>query len=473
MLFNSFEFLVFLVATFAAYWFVLRGRTRAQNVFLLGASYVFYGWWDWRFLGLIIASSAVDFVVGRRLGRTTGARARRALLGVSLAVNLGCLGFFKYFDFFAETLRDAAASVGWTLDAPTLEILLPVGISFYTFQTLSYTIDIYRRRLEPVSDAVSFFAFVSFFPQLVAGPIERAAALLPQFQQRRRFELDAARDGLRQMLWGMFKKVVLADSCAVGANAAFDGTADGSSVRLALGLVFFAFQIYGDFSGYSDIAIGTARLFGFRLSRNFATPYFSRSVGEFWRRWHISLSTWFRDYVYIPLGGSRGGAGRLAVNLVVTFAVSGLWHGANWTFVVWGLLNGLYCLPGALRRHASRARAPAPSEPGWRDLPAMLRTFVLTLLAWTFFRASSAGDAVDYLARLLGGAGGLEIHVSDVLALAWIAVAVAAEWATRRSPHALAALIPRVGVRWTVYLLLTFLIGVYFDREQPFIYFQF
>lgn len=307
MLFNSIEFAVFLPIVFILYWFVTNRELGLQNLLIVVASYVFYGWWDWRFLSLIIFSTIVDYTIGLQLKKEEKQVKRKVLLWTSIVVNLGFLGVFKYYNFFLDSLYDLIPGLQVTLGFNTLEIILPVGISFYTFQTLSYTIDVYRRKLEPTKDFIAFSAFVSFFPQLVAGPIERATNLLPQFHKKRTFDYTKAVDGMRQILWGLFKKIVIADNCAEYANLIFNNSADYSGSTLVLGALFFAFQIYGDFSGYSDIAIGTSRLFGFDLMRNFNFPYFSRDIAEFWRRWHISLSTWFRDYLYIPLGGSRGG----------------------------------------------------------------------------------------------------------------------------------------------------------------------
>jgi len=304
MLFNSIEFAFFLPIVFIFYWFVTKRNLRVQNIFLVVSSYIFYGWWDWRFLSLIIFSSIIDFIVGIGLSKTDKPQKRKGLLYISIFVNLGFLGFFKYFNFFAENFSQAFTLLGNPISVSSLNIILPVGISFYTFQTLSYSIDVYKRKLEPTKDIFAFFAFVSFFPQLVAGPIERATNLLPQFFRKRIFEYDKAVDGMRQIMWGLFKKVVIADNAAKYANLIFNNSDQYSGSTLLLGALFFTFQIYGDFSGYSDIAIGTSRLFGFNLKRNFAYPYFSRDIAEFWRRWHISLSTWFRDYLYIPLGGS-------------------------------------------------------------------------------------------------------------------------------------------------------------------------
>ena len=344
MIFNSLDFAIFLPIVFLLYWFVFK-NLRAQNVLIVVASYVFYGWWDWRFLFLIAFSTLVDYLVGISLEREGSPQKRKGLLWISILVNLGFLGFFKYYNFFLDNFIASFSFFGMEIQANSLNIILPVGISFYTFQTLSYSIDVYRRKLPATKDFVAFSAFVSFFPQLVAGPIERASNLLPQFQKKRSFDYRLAVDGVRQILWGLFKKIVIADNCALYANEIFNNSAEYNGSTLFFGALFFAFQIYGDFSGYSDIAIGTSRLFGFNLMRNFAFPYFSRDIAEFWRRWHISLSTWFRDYLYIPLGGSKGSKSNQIRNVFIIFIVSGFWHGANWTFIVWGALNALYFLP--------------------------------------------------------------------------------------------------------------------------------
>jgi alginate O-acetyltransferase complex protein AlgI len=473
MLFNSLVFLVFLPMAFLAYWALARAGTRVQNMLVLAASYVFYAWWDWRFLGLLVFSSLCDHLVGGALGSTGHRGRRRFLLAVSLLVNLGLLGFFKYFNFFIGGFSDILLAVGMRPHLPTLQIILPVGISFYTFQTLSYTIDIYRGLIRPTRDPIAFFAFVAFFPQLVAGPIERARDLLPQFLEPRSFNMALARDGLRQMLWGLFKKVAIADACAPMVNSIFAGDpATTPGITLFFGAFFFAFQIYGDFSGYSDMAIGTARLFGFRLSQNFAYPYFARSIGEFWRRWHITLSAWFRDYVYIPLGGWRNRMGR-ARNIMITFAVSGLWHGANWTFVGWGMLHGLYHLPAILtNKRALR------DDPTLRDLPSMVATFLLVTLAWVFFRTDTLRGAADHLLYMVIN---LALHPGALLLhllreeMVLIIILLVAEWRRRREAHALVAMSSRTVVRWVIYLLLITLILVKLDLHtvHEFIYFRF
>ena len=403
MLFNSFEFLVFFPIVFLLYWFVFQKNLKAQNAFILVVSYVFYGWWDWRFLGLIAFSSVVDYICGIQIGQSSDSIRRKTFLTISLAVNLGLLGFFKYFNFFIDSTIQLMNSVGVQANPYSLQLILPVGISFYTFQTMSYTIDIYRKQLEPTKDPVAFFAYVSFFPQLVAGPIERASNLLPQFFRKRFFEESLAMDGLRQILWGLFMKVVIADNCAVFVNQAFNNPESQPAFNLLIGAVFFSCQIYGDFGGYSNIAIGTGKLLGFNLMQNFAFPYFSRDIAEFWRRWHISLSTWFRDYVYIPLGGSKGTKLLSIRNIFIIFLVSGFWHGANWTFVIWGGIHAALFIPlylfGKNRVHIGIV-AQNKTLPSFNQLGQMLITFSLVTLAWVFFRASGISEALNYLNHL-------------------------------------------------------------------------
>ncbi len=398
MLFNSLPFLIFLPTVFILYWFVLKGQHLAQNVLLLLASYIFYGWWDYRFLALIAASTLVDYGIGLALSKEKKNKNRKLLLTASLVFNLGLLGFFKYYNFFVDSWVNAWASAGVTLETSTLNIILPVGISFYTFQTLSYTIDVYKRKLEPTTSLLRFATYVSFFPQLVAGPIERATHLLPQFKIPRVFKSEFAVSGFYLIIWGLFKKVVIADNCAFFVTQIFDAPGGHSSLELLLGGVLFGFQIYGDFSGYSDIAIGVARLFGFSLMTNFKFPYFSRDIAEFWRRWHISLSTWFRDYLYIPLGGSRGNKWVQIRNVSIVFLVSGFWHGANWTFIVWGGIHALLFLPLLL---LERNRNNMEGDPlSIRKLPSILGTFFVVTVAWIFFRADSVGIAFDYIVQM-------------------------------------------------------------------------
>ena len=482
MLFNSLDFAIFLPVVFLLYWFVFNENLRWQNLLVAFASYVFYGWWDWRFLSLILFSTLVDFTIGMRLGNTENLNSRKVLLWISILVNLGFLGFFKYYNFFLDNFKSAFSFFGSEINADSLNIILPVGISFYTFQTLSYTIDVYKKRLEPTSDFISFAAFVSFFPQLVAGPIERATNLLPQFYSKRTFEYSKAVDGLRQILWGLFKKMVIADNCAVFANQIFNNSGDYPGSTLLLGAIFFTFQIYGDFSGYSDIAIGTSRLFGFNLMQNFAFPYFSRDIAEFWRRWHISLSTWFRDYLYIPLGGSRGGTWMKVRNTFIIFIVSGFWHGANWTFIVWGGLNAVYFLPLLLAKKNRRNMEVIASNsffPGIKEFLSMLGTFGLTVLAWVFFRAENMGHAINYLGKIFSSSLFEEPFFRDRTGAAIILILIftflIVEWKGRRDQYALERLdfLKSSKLRWAFYYAILLLIFYFAGGGQQFIYFQF
>ena len=477
MLFNSVDFAIFLPIVFIVYWLFKR-NLKAQNFLIVFASYVFYGWWDWRFLSLIIFSSIVDYSVGIALGKKDKKSTRQLLLLTSILVNIGFLGFFKYFNFFSNSFVEAFSFLGYKFNAQSLNIILPVGISFYTFQTLSYSIDVFKRKLEPTKNIVAFFAFVSFFPQLVAGPIERATNLLPQFYTKRKFDYAQAVDGVRQILWGLFKKIVIADNAAAFANDIFANSADYNGSTLLLGAFFFAFQIYGDFSGYSDIAIGTARLFGFNLMRNFAFPYFSRDIAEFWRRWHISLSTWFRDYVYIPLGGSKVKKWAVIRNIFIIFIVSGFWHGANWTFIIWGFLNALYFLPLMLiKQNRSNLNNVAEGRllPNFREFIQINVTFLLTTLAWIFFRADSVTHAFNYLGEIFSMSLFTLPEVRPKFLFVLLFLFLAVEWLQRNKQHALefdTIRIPRMA-RWTIYYAVVFVIFYYGGEKQEFIYFQF
>ena len=482
MLFNSLDFAIFLPIVFVLYWFVANSNLRLQNFLVVAASYVFYGWWDWRFLTLILFSTAVDYTVGRALSSEDDAIKRRVLLWISILVNLGFLGFFKYYNFFIDNFITAFTLFGGEIKANSLDIILPVGISFYTFQTLSYTIDVYKRKLQPTKDFIAFAAFVSFFPQLVAGPIERATHLLPQFYVKRTFDYPKAVDGMRQILWGLFKKIVIADNCAEYADLIFNSPDSQSGSTLVMGALFFTFQIYGDFSGYSDIAIGTARLFGFDLMQNFKFPYFSRDIAEFWRRWHISLSTWFRDYLYIPLGGSRGGVRMKIRNTFIIFLVSGFWHGANWTFVAWGALNALYFLPLILtdtNRNNLDTVAQGRSLPSLKELILMLLTFAATVFAWIFFRAESITHAIDYVDGIFSStlfslpqvpAPQMNLFYTIILTCAL----VVAEWGQRSKQHGLSIAHKSKFTRRLTYFTIILLIITFgnFGKNQ-FIYFQF
>lgn len=482
MFFNSIDFAIFLPIVFVLYWFFTNKNLKLQNFLIVVASYVFYGWWDWRFLSLIIFSTLVDYMIGQKLRTEEKQTNRKILLWTSILVNLGFLGFFKYYNFFLDNFISAFTFFGMEIQANSLNIILPVGISFYTFQTLSYTIDVYKRKLEPTNDFIAFSAFVSFFPQLVAGPIERATNLLPQFYSKRRFDYSKAVDGMRQILWGLFKKIVIADNCAEYANQIFNNSGDYSGSTLVLGALFFTFQIYGDFSGYSDIAIGTSRLFGFDLKRNFNFPYFSRDIAEFWRRWHISLSTWFRDYLYIPLGGSHGGTWMKIRNTFIIFIVSGFWHGANWTFIVWGALNAIYFLPLLLTK-SNRRNLDSVAEgrffPNLREFVSIFITFGLTVFAWIFFRANDIGHAFSIIAEIfspsLFSVPKFSGFTYAVVTMTLVALFLLIEWIGRKGEYG----ISNIGLRWSrpyrwgFYFAIITLMFLFSGREQEFIYFQF
>ena len=477
MLFNSLGFALFLPVVFLIYW-LLRRSLRWQNFFVLAASYFFYGCWDWRFLVLIAFTSAISYISGLMIARLPRGHARWMMWG-NVVVNLLILGVFKYYDFFVQSFADLF--LGGCSDGLLLHLVLPVGISFYTFQALSYTIDVYRMTVQPTRDVVAFFAYVSFFPQLVAGPIERASSLLPQFTATRRFNYALAVDGLRQMLWGFFKKMVVADTCALYVDRVFADYQQYTGSTLLLAAILFSIQIYGDFSGYSDIAIGCAKLFGIRLRRNFNVPYFSRDIAEFWRRWHISLTSWFRDYVYIPLGGSRVGRGRIVFNTFVIFLLSGLWHGANWTFVAWGAYHAFLFMPlillGRNRRHLDTV-AEGRLLPSWFEAVEMLITFILAAIGWVIFRSESISDAISYLYAIFAQglfAAPLSVAVPKYgILLIALPLLLVVEWLNRDKEHSFARQPRRRWMRWVGYMLLIFIIVCYMQTsEMPFIYFQF
>ena len=478
MLFNSIEYAIFLPIVFLIYWFVVNKNLRIQNLFLLAVSYLFYGWWDWRFLSLIIFSSIVDYFVAQNIAISKEAARRKFLLGISLAVNLGLLGFFKYYNFFVDSFVDAFGMLGMQMNRSSLNIILPVGISFYTFQTLSYTIDVYRNQIQPSKDPIAFFAFVSFFPQLVAGPIERAFNLLPQFLKERVFSYEKAKDGTKQILWGLFKKIVIADTCAVHANYIFENSETMGSGVLILGAIYFAFQIYGDFSGYSDIALGTAKLFGFNLMINFKYPYFSRDIAEFWRRWHISLSTWFRDYLYIPLGGSRVDSSWKKIrNIFVIFLVSGFWHGANWTFIAWGTINALLFVPIFLSGNNRKNLDVVAANrwfPSFKEVFQILLTFSITTLAWIFFRAENITHAVTYIGSIFNNDSFWNVQNYFLGSLPLILIMLLFEWPNRKHEHPLLINKWSKSIRFGKYFLLGYMILLFKSNEaNQFIYFQF
>ncbi|KJR40693.1 membrane-bound O-acyltransferase family MBOAT [Candidatus Magnetoovum chiemensis] len=483
MLFNSVDFAIFLPIVFILYWFITNKNLKLQNVLIIIASYFFYGWWDWRFLLLILFNTVVDYTIGIGIALSKNNYRRKALFCTSILVNLGLLCFFKYFNFFQESLIEAFSFFGRNISPASLNIILPVGISFYTFQTLSYIIDVYRKKIEPARDFTEYAAFVSFFPQIVAGPIERASNLLHQFHKRRVFDYDKAVDGLRQILWGLFKKIIVADNCAKVVDLIFNNFYDYSGSSLFLGAMFFTFQIYCDFSGYSDIAIGTARLFGFNLMRNFAFPYFSRDIAEFWRRWHISLTTWFRDYVYIPLGGSHVRTWIKIRNIFVVFMLSGIWHGANWTFVAWGTLNAIYFLPLALTNRNRKnidIVAQGAYLPSIKEAFSILLTFFLVVISWVFFRSDSIAHAFQYLSvifsKSLFDIPNFEGRLAALIYTSFIIFFLIIEWFGREQQYAIQKMFgkqPRI-MRWGFYSFLIFLIGMYSQTDEtPFIYFKF
>ncbi|KAA6331043.1 Peptidoglycan O-acetyltransferase [termite gut metagenome] len=476
MLFNSFEFLLFLPVVFLLYCFVFKQLSR-QNLFVVVASYFFYGWWDWRFLVLIAFTSLCSYYSGILLEKAENKRTKQKWISASnIVLNLLILGIFKYFNFFSEGFAALFQSFGYRMDTVTLDILLPVGISFYTFQALSYSIDVYQHKIKPTRDPVAFFAFISFFPQLVAGPIERATNLLPQFQKERTFDYAKAVDGMRQMLWGFFKKMVVADNCATAVTKIWSEYQGEPGGQLLLVAVLFTFQIYGDFSGYSDIAIGCARLFGIELKRNFNFPYFSRDIAEFWRRWHISLTTWFRDYIYIPLGGSRAGKWKSFRNTMVIFLVSGFWHGANWTFIVWGAYHALLFLPLLLlgkNRKYTNTVAAGRLLPSFKEIIQMLSTFLLVVVGWVIFRAENIAQAWDYLCRMFSSSL-FTFPDRGRSPIIYILILLAVEWIQRDKQHALQ--IDNVkyrAVRWGICLLIALYTITNVGDQADFIYFQF
>ena len=512
MLFNSFEYLIFLPIVFLLYWFVFDYALRSckhqllwQNLFVVIASYIFYGWWDWRFLILIAITTFLSFLSGIGIEKAPTQRGKKAVMMANIVVNLGILGVYKYYDFFA---REFAELFGIESDFLLLHLILPVGISFYTFQALSYSIDVYRKQIEPTHDIVAFTAFLSFFPQLVAGPIERATNLLPQFQKKRTFDYAQAVDGMRQILWGLFKKIVVADNCAVYVDQVFGDIGAHSGSTLLLAAVLFTFQIYGDFSGYSDIAIGTAKLFGIKLMRNFNVPYFSRDIAEFWRRWHISLTTWFRDYVYIPLGGSRpevparlkARGERLEArytkaiairNTFVIFLLSGFWHGANWTFVLWGAYHALLFVPLLVmnknRRYRDTVATITLSDgtikakwlPSIKEAGQMLFTFALVLFGLIIFRAESIGQVGTIISTIVSDTTlSVPMLISQyyyIPLFVAIIVMLLFEWFTRNRLHGLEiTCIPYRWLRWGVYMLIILALFFSVKTDTPqFIYFQF
>lgn len=441
MLFNSIEFAIFLPIVFLLYWFAFKKSLKLQNLFIVAVSYIFYGWWDWRFLFLIAFTSFCSWGSGLLIEKYRETPKKAKTINVlNIVLNLLILGVFKYYDFFVTSF--ANLFLNGKTDGLLLKIILPVGISFYTFQALSYSIDVYRGKLKATHDIVQFFAFVSFFPQLVAGPIERATNLLPQFEKPRKFDYNEAVDGMKQILWGLFKKIVVADNCAVYVDQVFNTYQAQTGSTLLLAAILFTFQIYGDFSGYSDIAIGTAKLFGIKLMRNFNVPYFSRDIAEFWRRWHISLTTWFRDYVYIPLGGSRCSKAKVIRNTFVIFLLSGFWHGANWTFIAWGAYHAVLFLPlillGRNRKHTDIVAA-GRILPTLKEAGPMLLTFFLAVIGWIIFRAESIGQAWEYVGGICDASlfSIPYLKPQNYFTPLFVIILIIIEWCQRNKEHAL------------------------------------
>lgn len=478
MLFNSLSFVCFLPIVFVLYWFNKNTNLVYQNTLLLVSSYFFYACWDYRFLCLLVFSTLLDFYTGIKISDAKNVSAKKKWFRLSLFINLGILFFFKYFNFFEASFTTALSNIGFHTNSWVLKIILPVGISFYTFHGLSYVIDVYKNRITEERNFINYALFVCFFPLLIAGPIERATHFLPQIQKVRVFDYSKSVDGLRQILWGLFKKIVIADQCAEIVNVVFENPANYSGSTLLLGAILFAFQIYGDFSGYSDIALGTARLFGIDLLRNFAFPYFSRDIAEFWRRWHISLSSWFKDYLYIPLGGSKEGTWMKVRNTFIIFLVSGFWHGANWTFIAWGFLHALYIMPSIIfntNRQNLEIVAKGKYLPRFKEFISIGTTFCLTVFAWIFFRAKNISDALEFIKRI-GCKSLFSLPTIRPQALfAMLLIFIVIEWIGREYPFAIAKLMLtyRPEVRYAFYISLIFSLFWFSGKQQQFIYFDF
>ncbi|MCB9046221.1 MAG: MBOAT family protein [Chitinophagales bacterium] len=480
MLFNSFEFLLFLPIVFCLYWFVFNKSLRWQNLLILTASYFFYGWWSTKFLALLALSTLLDYSYGFWVASTNKKKAK-LFLWLSIINNLGILGVFKYYNFFATQIQTAFESIGIHTNPTLLHVALPIGISFYTFHGMSYVFDIYRGHQKPVSSFIDYAVFVSFFPLLVAGPIERANHLLPQVQRKRTFRYVQAVEGSRLILWGMFKKVIIADTISSHVDLIFNHYDTSNAFSLILGVIAFSFQIYCDFSGYSDIALGTAKLFGFELLSNFRFPYFSRDIAEFWRRWHISLSSWFRDYLYIPLGGSREGKAKAVRNTFIKFLVSGFWHGASWNFIIWGGIHAACFLPFLLtnrnRRNVTNVVAQNTRLPNLKELRQMLLTFAFVALAWIFFRAPDLHVAISYIRRIFTDSiqnPKQYLHLPPAIStLAYIIPLVVIDWSLRRDERNLRVFNNKT-LRYLVYIIMIIMCYLYIGKtDSTFIYFQF
>ena len=477
MFFNSIAFAIFLPIVFFLYWFVFNKSKSTQNALLIIASYYFYSCWDWRFLFLLVFSTFLDYYTGIQIEKGKSEKSRKFWFWLSILVNLGFLGIFKYYNFFSVSFTELLNSVGLKASPILLNVILPVGISFYTFHGLSYVIDIYYKRIKAEYNFIDYSLFVSYFPLLVAGPIERATHLLPQVKVKREFNFERAKEGIYQIIWGLVKKVVIADTCATYANAIFDHYTSMNSFSLILGAVYFAFQIYGDFSGYSDMALGVSKLFGLDLLRNFNYPYFSRDIAEFWRRWHISLSSWFRDYLYIPLGGSKGGLWMKIRNTFIIFVVSGFWHGANWTYIAWGFINAVYFLPLLLKdsnRNNMDLFQLKFDLNSAKIVISILWTFLITCVAWIFFRAKTITDAIVYLKRIFAnkdfGFQYLDNERYNYELLVMIGLFVLVEWNNRTQTEPISGKNSMIKLALAITAIMAF--GTFSDYKE-FIYFQF
>jgi len=477
LLFNTVAFGVFLPVVFILYWMIQKRSLLLQNVFLLITSYAFYAYWDYRFLSLVIFSSVICYVAGIWIAEAQRQSTRKAILVVSLILNLGILVFFKYFNFFVISANDLLEGVGLSADLKILQLILPLGISFYTFKLVTYIVDVYRKDMVPTKDVVAFFAFVSFFPTMVAGPIDKARNLLPQFLKKREFSDPAARDGLRQMLNGFVKKMVIADNIAPLTEDIFSNYQQYDGLTLLIGAFLFAIQIYSDFSGYSDIAIGTSRLLGFSVTKNFNYPYFSRDIAEFWRRWHISLSNWLRDYLYVPLCGRKPSRWKKARNIVFTFAVCGLWHGANWTYIAWGIILGLYFVPITVVRSKRFLGTAGEGRklPSFREVWAMLGTFSMVLLSWIFFKSATIGNALGYIGRIFTHPYLTKLPIKPYLPMLLAStILLSLEWVQRKKNFVLQIDNLHVVLRWIIYYSVLVIMVVFIKSgNNDFIYFQF
>jgi alginate O-acetyltransferase complex protein AlgI len=487
MLFNSFIFAIFFIIVFIIYWSLCKKNLKIQNIFILTVSYIFYGWWNWKFIIIIILFTLFNYLTGIIIDTTEKKNKRKILLISNIIINIGLLGIFKYYNFFIDSFISILTLFGIKLNWRTLNIILPIGISFYVFQTIGYIIDIYYKRIDSTRNIIAFSAFVSFFPQLLAGPIGRSTQLLPQFFYKREFDLEKAKDGMRQILWGLFTKMVIADNCAVYVDKIFNNYETLPASTLSIGAIYFSIQIYADFSGYSNMAIGLARLLGFNLARNFSYPYFSTNISEFWKRWHISLSTWFRDYLFLPLAFSidrkfksptfmniKSEVWSYSFAIMITWFFIGLWHGANWTFIIWGLIHGFYLIWFNAKKNIRKRyynKYTSKHLVSRIRLIQILYTLSLTTIAWIFFRADNLFHAVKYIQKIMSKTILTYPHNLKIIPL--IIFFIGVEWIQKNKQHGLQINHLPVLFRWLSYYLLIFMIGYFGAEQKIFIYFQF